>query len=477
MTTQRTARQRARLRAGLLAGGVALALTTLPVFAGRGSGSGASAAEAVGAQPVTAQGGIPGENGQPWDGQTHLIGDGSTSYTGPQPEQPTPTKLKPGERPPQFVVFSWDGALENDQKLFSHYLQLSEQYHAQMTFFLTGMYLLPSSKRYLYHPPKHGVGTAAISFATDQHIRWTLQQLSQAWQNGDEIGTHFNGHFCGAGGGGDWSTKEWLSETQQAYSFVENWKTNTGFTDIPALPFDYSKELVGGRAPCLEGQKTLVPAEKQLGWRYDASSPGDFQAWPRKVDGIWNFPLQEMPYPGHDFQVLSMDFNFLANQSGGNPSGDPAKYAQWEQSTVDGYMNGFNRAYYGSRAPLFIGNHFENWNGGIYMQAMDQVIKNTCSKPDVRCVSFKEMADWLDVQSPAVLAKLRGLDPSESPDWSTFIRGSDSGSGSGSDGSSGNPKDSSGTGSGSGSGDSQRNGKGQGKGSGGNGGGQGGNGN
>ena len=62
-----------------------------------------------------------------WDGNTKVIGDGSTSYTGPQPHQPKPQKLKPGEKPPQFVVFSWDGALENDDHLFSHFRELAKQ--------------------------------------------------------------------------------------------------------------------------------------------------------------------------------------------------------------------------------------------------------------------------------------------------------------------------------------------------------------
>ena len=408
-------------KAIMLVTGVGLAVATLPVF----SDTGASATSASGFGTVTSgdgKGGIPGEDGQPWDGKTHVIGDGSTSYTGPAPKQLKVTKLKPGQKPPQFVVFSWDGALQTDQKEFSYFRELGEKYNAQMTFFLTGMYLLPSSKRFLYHPPLHPVGTAAIDFATDAHIRATLQQLTLAWGDGDEIGTHFNGHFCGKGGGGDWTTQQWLSETQQAYSFVENWKTNTGFTDIPPLPFDYSKELVGGRAPCLEGQKTLLPAEVKLGWRYDASSPGDFQAWPSKLDGIWNFPLQAMPYPGHDFQVLSMDFNFLANQSGGTDVGVNANDAKWEEETAEGYMNGFNRVYNGSRAPFFIGNHFEEWNNGIYMKAVAQDMKAICTKPDVKCVSFKEMADWMDAQDPKVLAQLRQLDPGESPDWSTFIK-------------------------------------------------------
>ncbi|MFJ4407093.1 hypothetical protein [Streptomyces sp. NPDC088910] len=351
------------------------------------------------------------------------IGDGSTAYTGPQPHQPKPEKLKPGEKPPQFVVFSWDGALENDDHLFSRFRELAKENNANMTFFLSGIYLVPDAKRSLYHPPRHAAGTSAIDFPTDAHIKETLEQLRLAWQDGDEIGTHFNGHFCApdAGGGGTWSTADWRKEIAQAYSFVEHWKTNTGFTDLPPLPFDYGRELVGGRAPCLEGQKNLLPAAKALGWRYDASSPGDFQLWPAKSGGVWNFPLELMPYPGKDFQVLSMDFNFLYNQSGGEQTqGDPAKFPAWERETRQGYLNGFERVYNGNRAPLFIGNHFETWNGGIYMQAVEDVVKDVCHRDGVRCVSFKELSDWLDVQDPAVLAELRGLDPSESPDWTTF---------------------------------------------------------
>ncbi|WP_369231149.1 hypothetical protein AB5J56_07110 [Streptomyces sp. R21] len=357
-----------------------------------------------------------------WDGKTKVLGDGSTSYTGPQTGQLKPVRLKPGEKPPQFVVFSWDGALEGDDHLFSHYRELAKKYNAHMTFFLTGIYLLPKDKKTLYQGPQHKPGDAAISYATDEHIRTTLEQLGKAWKDGNEIGSHFNGHFCDAKGGGDWSTEEWKSEISQFYSFVQNWKTNTGYTDLPALPFDAKREIVGGRAPCLEGQKTLLPAIKSLGWRYDASSTGDFQIWPTKKNGVWDFPLELLPYEGGKYQGLSMDFNFLYNQSKGETDGDPSQYTTWQQETTASYLAGFNRVYYGSRAPLFIGNHFEDWNGGIYMKAIDDVIKNVCVKKEVRCVSFRELADWLDVQTPEVRERLRSLDPAQSPDWSTVVK-------------------------------------------------------
>ncbi|WP_199573533.1 hypothetical protein [Streptomyces murinus] len=357
-----------------------------------------------------------------WDGKTHVLGDGSTSDTGPQKGTLKPVPLKPGEKPPQFVVFSWDGALEGDDHLFSHYREMAKEYNAHMTFFLTGIYLLPKSKKDLYHGPMHEAGDAAIDYPTDEHIRTTLEQLRLAYEQGNDIGTHFNGHFCGAKGGGDWSVQQWKSEIDQFYSFVENWKTNTGYKDIAPLPFDFKQEVTGGRAPCLEGQPNLLKAIKNYGWRYDASSPGDFQIWPAKKDGVWDFPLQMLPYENGKFQGLSMDFNFLYNQSNGETDGDPAKYAQWEQQTVDSYMAGFNRVYYGSRAPLFIGNHFEHWNGSIYMKSIDQIIPKICTKKGVKCVSFKELADWMDVQKPSTLAALRSLDPAQSPDWSTVVK-------------------------------------------------------
>ncbi|MFE7468288.1 hypothetical protein ACFU6R_29875 [Streptomyces sp. NPDC057499] len=352
-----------------------------------------------------------------WDGKTRILGDGSTSYTGPQPHQLKAERLKPGERPPQFVVFSWDGALEGDDRMFSRFRRAAQESNAHMTFFLTGIYLLPQEKRSLYRPPQHKTGAAAISYPTREHIRMTLEQLGGAWREGNEIGSHFNGHFCEKKGGGDWSTGEWTSEISQFYSFVQNWKTNTGFKDLDPLPFDPTREVVGGRAPCLEGQKTLLPATKPFGWRYDASSPGDFQIWPSKKNGVWDFPLQMLPFPGKDFQVLSMDFNFLYNQSKGSTEGDPAQYPAWRKEADSAYLAGFERVFHGSRAPLFIGNHFEDWNGGIYMDAVEDTMREVCPRKEVRCVSFRELADWLDVQDPEVLAQWRNLDPAQPPSW------------------------------------------------------------
>ncbi|MFD5859067.1 polysaccharide deacetylase family protein [Streptomyces chartreusis] len=354
-----------------------------------------------------------------------LIGDGSTAYTGAQPHLPRPERLKPGQKPPQFVVFSWDGAGEDGQKLFSHFRKVATANNATMTYFLSGVYMLPDHKRDLYRPPQHSPGRSDIGFNDAEGISDTVKQLRLAWLEGNEIGTHFNGHFCGSGGGvGEWSVEEWKDEITQAKRFVKSWKTNTGMSKASPLPFDYDKELIGARTPCLEGRKNFVLAAREMGFRYDSSGVNN-QLWPVKREGLWDLSMQLVPFPGHSYEQLTMDYNFMVNQSGTKSQGDPAKHEFWGDQMRDGLLMGFRRAYEGNRAPLIIGNHFESWNGGTYMRAVEEVVEAVCNKPDVRCVSFRQLADWLDAQDPAVLRKLRTLEVGEAPKqgWASFLSG------------------------------------------------------
>ncbi|MFF8533718.1 hypothetical protein ACN6K9_007710 [Streptomyces sp. SAS_267] len=372
-----------------------------------------------------------GRPGAPKKPAVRLIGDGSTAYTGKQPRQPlAPVPLEPGQTPPQFVVFSWDGAGEVGTGLFDRFLQLARENDAHMTFFLSGLYLLPESKKRLYDPPNNPRGASDIGYLSDGHVRSTLKLVRQAWLDGHEIGTHFNGHFCGGSGSvGNWTARQWASEIEQAKSFVTEWRTNTGWTDLPPLPFDYEKELIGARTPCLLGQDSLLPAVKELGWRYDASSPGGVQRWPQKKEGLWDLPLQAMPFPGHRFEVLSMDYNILANQSVATTRAPSYNYPGWRTQASASYVAGFKRAFETNRAPFFIGNHFEEWNGGIYMDAVEHVFTHIAREKqkgsDVRMVSFRQFVDWLDVQRPEVLAKLQAMDVAEEPagGWHRYLRG------------------------------------------------------
>lgn len=398
-------------RRSLLSMGIGAAAAT--VVAGCASGSAEDSDKATGGSRLQAR--------------PKPIGDGSTAHAGPQPHQPPrPEPLEPGQTPPQFVVFSWDGAGEVGNGLFPRFRRLAQDHGAAMTFFLSGIYCLPESRKNHYRPPNNPVGASDIGYLTDAHIKETLRNIRAAWLEGHEIGTHFNGHFCaGSGSVATWSPRQWRSEIDQAVDFVTKWRTNTGFTDVDPLPFDYRKELVGGRTPCLLGQDNLLPTARDLGWRYDASSPGGRQVWPTKKLGVWDFPLQQIPFPGHSFEVLSMDYNLLANQSHNSTKAPPAHYPGWRKQATGAYVSGFQRAYETNRAPFFIGNHFEEWNGGIYMDAVEEALKHIANEQhqDVRLVSFKQFTDWLDVQHPKVLAKLQGLEVGEAPagGWKRYL--------------------------------------------------------
>ncbi|MGY6021658.1 hypothetical protein [Streptomyces spinosirectus] len=355
-----------------------------------------------------------------------LIGDGSTAYTGRQPRQPAaPTRLEAGQQPPQFVIFSWDGAGEVGTGLFPRFLELARRHDARMTFFLSGLYLLPEERKRLYHPPNNPVGASEIGYLTNAHLKETLTYVHQAWSDGHEIGTHFNGHFCsGSGSVAHWTPAQWRSEIEQARTFVRTWRTTTGWHDHPSLPFDYDRELIGGRTPCLLGQASLLPVARELGWRYDASSPGGLQRWPVKKHGVWDLPLQSIPFPGHSFEVLSMDYNILANQSRNSTRAPSYHYPAWRAQATQSYLAGFQRAYDTNRAPLFIGNHFEDWNGGIYMDAVEEALTHIAGTKDVHLVSFRQFVDWLDIQDPALLAKLCALEVGQAPPggWATYLR-------------------------------------------------------
>ncbi|WP_432171299.1 hypothetical protein [Streptomyces sp. 1222.5] len=379
----------------------------------------------------TGGGGRDGKDqGRPGARPARPIGDGSTSFTGRQPHQPArPEPLEPGQTPPQFVIFSWDGAGEVGNGLFPRFLDLAKEHGASMTFFLSGLYLLPESKKRLYEPPNNPRGASDIGYLTDAHIKATLAGVRRAWLEGHEIGTHFNGHFCAGGGSvANWTPQQWRSEIRQAKAFVKEWRTNTGWTDLPSLPFDYDKELVGGRTPCLLGQNNLLPTARELGWRYDASSPGGRQTWPVKRQGIWDLPLQQIPFPGRSFEVLSMDYNMLANQSVNSTKAPAYNYPGWRKQSAQAYIQGFQRAYETNRAPFFVGNHFEQWNGGIYMDSVEEAFRHIAREKekggDVRLVSFRQFADWMDAQKPEVLAKLRTLEVGQRPagGWKEFLR-------------------------------------------------------
>jgi hypothetical protein len=172
------------------------------------------------------------------------------------------------------------------------------------------------------------------------------------------------------------------------------------------LPFGRD-EIVGERTPCLQGNlDTLDHVLARRGFRYDASRIAPLGTWPTRIGGIWSLPLLEIPFPGHTYRVISMDYNFFANQTSGR-SGPPSLEAHIEHETYAALRAAFRATYYGNRAPLSFANHFETWNHWAYDRALKRVVLESCGLPDVRCVSFAELVDWLEAQPPRSLALYR----------------------------------------------------------------------
>ena len=310
-------------------------------------------------------------------------------------------------RPPQFLVVSFDGS--GGTQLWPYWRDVARRAGAHFTFFVSGVYLLSESKRDLYHPPRNPVGASAIGFLQPRgglsaaaRVRQTLLQISRAFREGNEIGTHFNGHFCAPlpGSVGTWTAADWRSELDQFRTLLFDASANNGIRPAVGLPFG-PDEVAGERTPCLQGDmRELLPVLASRGFLYDASQISPLGAWPYRELGVWEVPLELIPFVGHTYRVVSMDYNFFYNQTVAGLSA-----AVSEQQTYLSLWRAFRASYYGNRAPISFANHFETWNGWAYDHALARVVLRACRLPEVRCVSFRELVRWLDAQPPARLRR------------------------------------------------------------------------
>lgn len=315
--------------------------------------------------------------------------------------------LAPGQKPPQFIVISFDGGGSIDR--WKYYRQIASAVGAHLTYYLSGTYLLPPGSANLYDPPHHKRGASDIGFAdSGSDIVDRMDQVRQAYLDGNEIGTHFNGHFCGRTGVQAWSSADWASELSQWYGFLDNWRTNANAPNAAGMPFDHSA-IIGERTPCLEGHwSALFPVLRAHGFRYDTSDYGYLQ-WPKKnPSGLWEIPLQELRAAQTGVPVLSMDWNFYDMQTHAI-DGSPGLRDSYGQQELQTYRNAYRAVLNGNRAPLILGGHFMDWNSGVYTRAMGQFIKETCGQPDTHCVTFTELINWMEAQTPETLAALQAL--------------------------------------------------------------------
>ncbi|MGB7447619.1 MAG: hypothetical protein WA892_00675 [Ornithinimicrobium sp.] len=118
-------------------------------------------------------------------------------------------KLQKGSKPPQFVIFSFDGGAGHDD--WARFLDAAEGHGAR--------------------------------FVTQ------VEDLNKTYVRGHVIGTHYNGHFCAGNepSGDDLSTADWDVELDHFFAMMTDWKQMNGYTE-EVLDLRVPKEAVrGGR--------------------------------------------------------------------------------------------------------------------------------------------------------------------------------------------------------------------------------------
>ncbi len=333
---------------------------------------------------------------------------------GPTPTVPAPTqeqlqkqpwmhKLAPGEKPPQFVLFSFDGAVSKQH--WDKVLPIAKAKNAHVTGLLSGVYMLADQDNAQYQPPaglKRGVSD--ISFGgSRQDVAARIGYLNQVIEAGHEIGTHYNGHFCSGGtqpSVDKWDNKAWNQELDQFEQIVD--RSRAAGLNLP------KGAVRGGRTPCLEGNwDEAFPAMAAHGLVYDTSKVALGVQWPSIQNGLYEFPMPEVKVPALGKQVVMMDFNLWYSLNGAKDQ--PERAADFANIVFDTYKSVHQAALNSNRAPIVVGNHFNEWNGSAFSTAMEQFLEYVCDKPETVCATYTEVIQWMQLQDPAVLDHLRRM--------------------------------------------------------------------
>ena len=378
-------------RWGWVSTGVALALTlvVLAVLGARDPGPTTDAGDLAAPLPMAPR---------PTGGTS-----AAAAPTVPMPATPPSwmRRMQPGEKPPQFVLFSFDGAASKPH--WDRIMPLAAGVGAHVTGLLSGVYLVADQDAATYTGPGHRPGYSSIGFGGSRaDVALRIGYLNAAIAAGHEIGTHYNGHYCTGDepNVGRWDTAQWNHELDQFFAILERARQQ-GFALDPAT-------VRGGRTPCLEGDwDQAFPAMRGHGLVYDTSHVSLGVVWPYVRDGVWEFPMPEVRVPALGKQVVMMDYNLWFALNGAKE--EPHRAADFTQVVLDTYRSVYQEAFNGNRAPIVIGNHFNEWAGGAFSGAVEGFLGEVCAKPETVCATYTEVVQWMQLQDPAVLDHLRRI--------------------------------------------------------------------
>lgn len=332
-------------------------------------------------------------------------GSAAPPPTVPMPANPPAwmRRARPGERPPQFVLFSFDGAASKPH--WDRVMPLAREVGAHVTGLLSGVYLVADQDASGYTGPGHRPGYSSIGFGGSRaDIALRIDYLNEAIAAGHEIGTHYNGHYCEGDepSVGRWDTGQWNRELDQFFAIVEQ-AGRQGFTLDPTT-------VRGGRTPCLEGDwGQAFPAMRAHDLVYDTSHVSLGVVWPSVRDGLWEFPMPEVRVPALGRQVVMMDYNLWYALNGARE--EPERTGDFTQVVLDTYRSVHQAAFNGNRAPVVVGNHFNDWAGGAFSRAVEDFMREVCVRPETVCATHTEVIQWMQLQDPALLEQLRRIPP------------------------------------------------------------------
>ncbi len=318
-----------------------------------------------------------------------------------QDEDSTGAAAQTVQRPPQFVLLAFDGSYNN--AFWGESREFAKANNLKFTYFVNPVYYVARPKNMScvngqpYKAPDHGPGSSAIGWGDNSDdIKLRLEHTAMAHREGNEIASHAVGHWDGS----RWTEEGWTSEFDQFNTMLFN---SARIAGIPAVNLGFAQEdIVGFRAPQLGHSPGLYKTLAKKDFSYDTSKSGAPNYWPQKIGGIWNFPLAQLRIANTGKSTLSMDYNFYIADSKGVNDPNTANYATYERNMVETYMAYFQNNYYGNRAPVHIGHHFSKWNGGAYWKAMQTFAKRVCGLPEVKCVTYKELATFMEANSSRI---------------------------------------------------------------------------
>lgn len=299
---------------------------------------------------------------------------------------------------PQFVLLSFDGSKSVDMwrkiRVFKTEMTTFDK-PINFTHFINAAYFLTEETKDLYTGPNKIRGTSEIGFSDDlESLKKRIVEVNKAKESGDEIASHAVGHFSGS----YWSKEDWLEEFNSFENILFDLPNIYPNENLPILNLART-DIVGFRAPFLDKSSGLYEALHEKHFLYDTSEVGrSNEDWPRKdKEGLWHIPMGNLNFEGRT--ILAMDYNLWMHHMRTGENDLKRGTPEWDRvykKLLKSFLDYFDENYNTNRAPVLIGYHFEEWNGGVYWEALKEFAREVCGKPEVECKSFKELVEYME---------------------------------------------------------------------------------